>query len=365
MSPFSRCHTRASVFVAALVAPVMMSVAGAADDCRFPPSPQATPAASVVCAPVDNAQLEAPCYAAAVRGGGLPARRQGVSHLCLPQADYVSADILVLGEVHDNWLHHALRAVMIERFAKAKQGRAAVVMEHIRASKARVLAEYQAAIDRTQPRYWKAAAAELGQALNWEKSGWKPWPMFARMAEAAFKAGLPIYAGDPTRVEIRAVARKGVAALSEARRKSLGLDHPLSARVQDALLTQLEASHCNLLPKSAFGTMADAQRLRDAVLAASTVSAARKHGAAILLTGNGHARTDRGAPSYMRKLAPDLKIVSVVFVEAAGQSNKNPPVDRLPRSPDGRPAADALVLTGQVQRPDPCVAMRRRFQRRK
>jgi uncharacterized iron-regulated protein len=109
-----------------------------------------------------------------------------------------------------------------------------------------------------------------------------------------------------------------------------------------------------MLPKTAIPSMAFAQRFRDANLADATLQAVANHGRAILLTGNNHARTDRGAPWYLRARAPDGKVVSVVLVEV--ESGQNDPETYVPRDPEGKPAADYLIFTPAIQREDPCKA---------
>lgn len=293
-------------------------------------------------------------------GGG------SIETACLTADRFSKADVLVLGEVHDNSHHHALRARIIARFAKEKRGRIGVVMEHIRTTEAAALVRFQAGIDRTKPQYWKSAAAGLGPALAWDKSGWPKWDMFLPMAEAAFQANAKIYAGDVPRDEMRSVARKGLAVLPEPRRRALRLDAPLPAGELDSLLTELEASHCGLIPKAAFGTMAEAQRLRDATLADATIVAARLNGAVVLLAGNGHVRDDRGVPWYIRRSGAGLDVATVLFVEAPADASKShDPTSGLRRASDGKAAADAVVVTERMERADPCIAMRERFKKRK
>ena len=155
----------------------------------------------------------------------------------------------------------------------------------------------------------------------------------------------------------------GAAALPEDEQKRLRLEKPLPAKLNDALLDELEASHCGLMPKSAFGNMALAQRYRDAHQAAVLVKAAETHGNAVLLAGNGHVRNDRGVPYYLRQLAPDKKIVSVMLIEV--EDGKTEPAAYLPRDPDGKPAVDYMLFTPRAERKDPCAEMREMMAKRK
>lgn len=280
-----------------------------------------------------------------------------------PPEDFLKpVNVLIVGEVHDDPLHHRLQAALLEAFAAFKKSPPAVVMEHLRPSQADALKRYVAGIDRTKPDFWKAAAAGLGPALSWEKTGWPAWSMFEPIAEAAFKLGSAISAGDPARALVRDVARKGLGVLDQARRTELGLDVPLPSDLHEALLAELEANHCNLMPRSAFGTMADAQRLRDATLAASVVAAAKAHGSAVLFTGNGHVRTDRGAASYIENTAPQDVVATVTIVEAP--PGNHDPRSLMPKSPDGGFAADLMIVTPRINRPDPCEKMRARFKKK-
>jgi uncharacterized iron-regulated protein len=260
-----------------------------------------------------------------------------------------SGGYLLLGETHDNALHHEIRAKLLGldwRNASARPR--GIVFEHIRA-------DQQAALDQAKP----ATAADMMRVLDWDTSGWPKDQMFAPLFDAALAAKLPIFAGDPPRAQVRAVAKDGMNALDPAEVARLHLDQPLAPKPHEALLTELEASHCGLMPKTAFGTMAVAQRYRDAHLAAQLIKAADPAGSAILLAGNGHVRSDRGVPHYLRQLAPNRPIVSVMLIEV--EDGKTDPAAYVPHDTDGKPAADYLVFTPRAARTDPCVEMRARF----
>jgi uncharacterized iron-regulated protein len=147
--------------------------------------------------------------------------------------------------------------------------------------------------------------------------------------------------------------------LPESEVARLGLAVAMDPRHLDALLTELEASHCGLVPKSALANMALAQRYRDAHQAEAMIEAARPHGGSVLLAGNGHIRSDRGVPAHLRRRAPDRKIVVVQLVEV--ETGKTDPAAYAMRDPDGQPAADFLVFTQRAERTDPCVEMREKF----
>ena len=269
--------------------------------------------------------------------------------------EIVFEDFVLLGEVHDNADHHRLRAWVIDSARLVWQTPtpprpAGAVFEHIRADQVDWISE------RVGGLAYFADATTLMERLDWVNSGWPKAEIFAPLFTAVALARMPTWPGDATRETVRTVAMKGTSTLPAEVRTWLGLDTPLTAPLQDALLTELEASHCGLLPKTAFGNMAEAQRFRDATLADNLLKAAESKGSAILFAGNGHVRSDRAVPAYLRARAPGKKVVSVQFLEV--EAGKTDPASYVPRAPDGRPAADYIVFTPATSRPDPCDAMR-------
>ncbi len=253
-----------------------------------------------------------------------------------------ASEIVILGEAHDNPHHHKLRAGLLTK--------PAIAMEQLRADQNDGLATFTA-VRAKLPR--PATIADFKTKVDWESGGWNQYP-YDTLLEAILKLSLPIYAGDPPRDVIRNIAKQGIGVLSTEEQKRLALDQPLGDKLDAVSAEEIEASHCGMLPKTAIPKMALAQRYRDAHLADATLKAAADHGQAVLLTGNNHARTDRGVPWYIRARAPDKKVVSVVLVEV--EEGKTDPEAYVPRDPDGRPAADYLIFTPSIARDDPCKA---------
>lgn len=274
------------------------------------------------------------------------------------------ADVVILGEVHDNPLHHRLRGTVIERVAKARETagkpKPAVVLEHIRT-------DQQAALDRFAELHRDAegrgTADDLLGFLDWDQTGWPDKSMFVPLFQSILGVQLPVLPGDAPREEIKTIARSGSGALDPDRRARLKLANPLPAPLAGALASELKDSHCGLIPDSAIGPMSAAQRFRDAHLADAAVAAAREHGTAVLLTGNGHVRADRAVPYYVRQMTPDRTLLTVMFLEV--EAGKTKAADYLPRSPEGVPAADIIVLTARAEREDPCEGLRARMARPK
>jgi uncharacterized iron-regulated protein len=114
------------------------------------------------------------------------------------------------------------------------------------------------------------------------------------------------------------------------------------------------------MPESAVPAMIVAQRYRDAAFADVMLTAAKDHGAAILIAGNGHVRTDRAVPWYLRQRAPGKNIIAVMMLEV--ENGQTDPAAYAPRTPDGTPAVDVIIFTPRAERPDPCEGLRQRSQ---
>lgn len=265
-----------------------------------------------------------------------------------PTADFMTPDALVanlaaarhilLGEIHDNPDHHRLQAWLVTRITET--GRApALVMEMIAADQAPALAAHLET----------GTVAGLDTALNWAETGWPDWAFYRPIIAAALAAGAPIVAGNPSAALTRAVGAGGVAALGTNRRAALALDAPLDETMQAALIAEIGAGHCDLLPESALGPMAGVQRLRDATMARAMAEAGTD--GAILIAGAGHVRAARGAPHYLRKLDPEGAIATLAFVEVkASRLDAAMVADSVD--------ADAIWFTPRTERPDMCARMR-------
>ena len=267
--------------------------------------------------------------------------------------------IVLMGEVHDNGEHHIVQAQFAKSLARREIDASPVpyaVFEQIRA-------DQQPALDRFAD--FNARARRLGTTgdllafLDWDKSPWSKMADYRPLFDAVVNARFPILPGDPPRDIIRKAAKEGIAAaVSPEERTRLGLNTPLGDAQDAASLAEIDGSHCGMIPKAAQPNMAQAQRFRDAHMADALLKAAELHGSAVLFAGNGHVRTDRGVPWYIRQRAPERPVDSVMLIEVIeGQTD---PESYVPRDPDGHPATDFIIFTPPAKRDkDPCETMKK------
>ena len=264
------------------------------------------------------------------------------------------ADVVMIGETHDNPDHHKLQAYLIREIAK-KNRHPAVVMEMIGADKAESLASYQVASN--------ANADGIGNTLDWSSSGWPDWSIYRPIIEAALGASDTILPGDASKVQIQQVGDGGLRVLSEYERDRLNINRALPVRLAAALADDIKLSHCNQLQESEIAKMTEVQRFRDAVLADNVLKAAQKSsGGAILIAGDGHVRSDRGVPYYLHARAPGLKVVTILLKEV--ETGVENPEDAVPRDPDGKSVANFVWFTARSDRPDQCDELRKQLQQK-
>lgn len=233
-----------------------------------------------------------------------------------------SADVVILGEVHDNPRHHEVQATLVAQIAPD-----ALVLE--------MLTPEQAAAVTPENRQTQA---ELDAALGWSESGWPDFAMYYPIFAAAPDA-VVIGAAVP-RDRARAAMETGIAESFGAGAELYGLAAPLAGDQQEAREALQMAAHCDAMPEDMLPVMVDLQRLRDAVLARAAVDAVMQTGGKVaVITGNGHARLDWGAPSLIALARPDLHVWSLGQAEADNISGN----------------FDAVLSAEPVDRGDPCA----------
>lgn len=250
-----------------------------------------------------------------------------------------SARHVLLGEIHDAAAQHRLRAAVLK--ALLADGRPTwVVFEQIDREHNAALAK--AARD-------TEAFVTAGQL---DRKAWA-WPLHRPLFDAALATDATVVGGNLSRAEAGRVVTGGAAQAPLELQRWLGTPAAADADsprgwtlAQDAeLRRQVDEGHCGALPAAMIGTMALAQRARDAALAAAMI-AAPPGARVVLIAGNGHVRRDIGVPYYLAA-AQAGDIVSVGFLE---------------RGPDGATRADGpydeVWFTAPVDRPDPCASFR-------
>jgi uncharacterized iron-regulated protein len=261
------------------------------------------------------------------------------------------ARFVLLGEKHDNPDHHRLQARVLSALLEAGR-KPALAFEMLDGDDAPAVQAYLAG----KP----ADAAGLGAAVAWDKKSWPAWAWYQQIADPAIRAGLPIVAANlPDRLA-RAAARQGLGAFPPDMVKALGLEAPLADAVRAAMAKEISDSHCGFAPPGMVEPMILVQRARDAHMAEAIRSGATADGA-VLITGFGHARTDRAVPPHL--VRGDAAAASLAFLEV--QKGK----DTVPSYAADFDAPtlpfDFIWMTPRVDDVDPCEKFKAKLEKLK
>lgn len=241
-------------------------------------------------------------------------------------ASAAAQDVIVIGEIHDNPHHHAEQARQVAEIAPK-----AIVLEMLTAEQA---ARFDPALVGDE--------AALESALGWNASGWPDFSMYYPIFAAAPETR--IYGAAVPREAARAAMNGDFEGLMQGDAAFYGLNTPLPPDEQMAREALQKAAHCNALPEEMLPDMVRIQRLRDAMLAKTTIEALETAGApVVVITGNGHARKDWGMPAILRRVSPELGIFVV------GQTEHGVRLEG---------GFDKTISADLVERGDPCAAFR-------
>jgi uncharacterized iron-regulated protein len=232
-----------------------------------------------------------------------------------------AADIVILGEVHENPEHHRLRGELIAAIARPGL---TILAEHLDAGK--------------RADFSKGVLAGL-QAAGFDAKAWQ-WPMHEPLFNAAAGSGLAVWGANLPANMTGKVHASGWSVLPQDIRDRLARA-ALTEAARSALEQELFDGHCKMLPREMLPKMLGVQRARDGYMAHETLARLP----AVLLAGNGHAWRLAGVPQVIAANAPQARMVSVMFVEGR---------------PKDLSAADYFWVTAEVIRPDPCEQFRRR-----
>lgn len=226
------------------------------------------------------------------------------------------ADVVIVGEVHDNPTHHRVQVQIVQALAPT-----ALVVEMLGQDEAD-----------------KLVADPAGYAQAWAESGWPDFQMYLPIFQA--HTGPIIGAAVPRKVA-RATYADGVEAHFQGDAMDYGLTEALPEDQQAQRIELQFQAHCEAMPREMMGGMIEVQRLRDATLTAGVVRALDDTGGpVVVITGNGHARQDWGVPSYLARVVPDVTVVTI------GQGEDGV-------APEG--GFDVVLDASAPERDDPCA----------
>lgn len=236
-----------------------------------------------------------------------------------------SRPLVLLGEVHDNAVQHAMRAEALRALLEGG-ARPALLMEQFDR-------ERQADLDRALAQPGTSADAVIAAATPADPAmqGWS-WAFYKPYIALAIEYKLPLVAANVSREDTRRVLKEGL--------NALGFEARVPAGIEAAQASAIVDGHCGMIDLGVAGRMVGAQVARDQFMARAIEANASR--GAVLIAGNGHVRRDVGVPRWLSPTTRE-RSVSIGLLEP-GDPNKT--------------AFDLAFKTAAQSRPDPCEAMR-------
>lgn len=232
----------------------------------------------------------------------------------------ISADIIILGEIHDNPTHHAEQLTFIQALDPK-----AVVYEMLTKAEAHALADIP-----------KDSGAIIAATSGFHWSNIADYAGLISASDVVVGAALP-------RESVRDAFSNGAAGVFGTDAALFGLLDALPPDQQAAREDLQFAAHCDAMPRNLMSGMVEAQRLRDAHFARVVLQSFETYGAPIvLITGNGHARKDWGVPAVLQVVRPDLTVFTLGQGEDSALAG----------------GFDAVETAPAPERGDPCAAFR-------
>ena len=251
---------------------------------------------------------------------------------------------LLLGERHDNQIHHQHQAWFIQQL-KNNQQQASVAFEMIDNHQGDRLAR--------QP---ITSASQMIKTLNKFKNNWQYKSRYQSLFTEVITAGYQINAANISRQQLMHIVMQNNKKLPPAYQRMLDLA-PFSKKQQSKLQYEIKQSHCNMLDDNSSKAMVLGQRLRDATMAHSLLKS--KSPVKVLIAGLGHVRNDLAVPIYI----DNNKLLSVGFIEVEQGINKASAYTKAWNT-ETLPF-DIVWFTPQVIREDMCEKIKEHFKNKR
>lgn len=256
--------------------------------------------------------------------------------------DMRNKEYVLLGETHDNPMHHNYQAWAIEQLKMAGRDMT-VAFEMIDSERGEALKDLKI-----------TSSDDVFDAVQWEKSGWPQRSIYRPVFDAAINAGFNIVAANIARKELMKYTMQGESALPKAIKTQLD-NNPLSEEAEANLRIGIIESHCQMLPEEMVPTMMLGQRVRDITISNSLVANNKKDGV-VLIAGSGHAQQN-GVPVYLNSQDQSATHISIAWMEvderlsAPEEYSNYWGMEDLP--------FDYVWFTARIDRPDPCEELKK------
>ena len=239
------------------------------------------------------------------------------------------ADVVVLGEMHDDHVGHLVQRAVVEDMVK-RSGDVVVAMEMLERDEQGLVDDYHDGLITAE------VFAQKTGSSSWAGPGsWDDW--YQPIIDAAHEGGARVIAANAPRRYVRVARQDGWDRLAGLPVERRGLvewpDPPIDGayyeRFRDLMGDHEDDEGSDEVAESFFRS----QQTWDATMAGSIARHHPGNGTSILLVGQFHSNNDGGTVQMLRRLMPEASILVVCL-----RADQDDP-------PDDPPPADLLVET--------------------
>lgn len=258
-----------------------------------------------------------------------------------------AANVVLLGEVHDNPLHHDFQKKLLQ--AQLDSGsRPSLLMEQFNSDSQEQLDAALANPNRDEA---------FSHAAEFIKFG--DWQLYAPLLSMAVDYKLPVIAANISNAQLKPVMQQGFNVYDPEDLKRVAVEAVWSESRDNFLSLSMEGTHCGQLSPQSRAGLVRGQRLRDALMVNAAVSS---FGRGIVgIVGRNHARRDIGLPLYFAARNPAARILSIGMIEVA--SGNDAPEKYATETATGEAAFDVIWFSPRLERVgknEPCAGLEKK-----
>ncbi len=237
------------------------------------------------------------------------------------------ADVVVLGELHDDHVAHLVQRAVVEDVSKRRPG-TVLAMEMLERDEQPVLDDYREGVISAD------TFTKLTFSESWAGEGsWDEW--YLPIIDAAHDHGAMVIAANAPRRYVTLARTDGFERLEqlpdERRRYVEWPDPPLEGGYRNRFMELMSGDGEHDVDEDVAEAFFRAQQTWDATMAGSVASRRPSgDGASILMLGRFHSDHDGGTVVLLQRLLPDAEIV-VISLGPPDEDMEGPPADLMIR----------------------------------
>ncbi len=272
----------------------------------------------------------------------------------------IEADVVYLGEKHDNRYHHRMQSALIKRMI-SKGKKPVIGFEFFYQHQTSDLLQYvfgsKSPFQKKEPSP-QEQEKKLRKQLGWQDRTNEEWEFYFNFIRFAKSHQLTVFGADLPDSLVKRMSRSGMDALTPVETRLLqptGFEDPIYQKLMDSKFT---ASHCGWNPPELSEKLYAVWVARNDAMAQAihAMLNEERQGPVVFIVGGGHVEHNMGIYERVAHLNPGVKQINLGFTEIFIDPA---PLARYMERPtiDGRtflPAHEYFWFTQRVDYDNPC-----------